>query len=334
MESKMAGLYELGSSGLVPLTSEGKDDLPVGTILHLNGYNEPDYVIVKNLGKHDRSYGTIYQTVNVETLGQGRHEAALIKWENEKRDNRIQVYITNKRLLLDEVASIWQRSEDLRLDQEQKKQLQQAEYNRLVDIGRQLFKKYIPDNAVALLVAKHDVNQSDVMTDYFAHSTSDTVILGYSMHKRDLFTEMRKAAALIPETKDLATAPPEAEHREKYSMGDGYYLKASHSDSSGWRVEKENKYKDWGDGYYYSIAKRCIFEDKQSITSEAIHVNGVVRHNDQLNGIEVSFPTKPCQAVIEGLKGLGFRWSNHNKLWYSKYTEALMVQVQLLVSPV
>lgn len=170
-----------------------------------------------------------------------------------------------------------------------------------------------PDWAKAALVAEYEVDKSDLMTDYFATSTTRRVFLGWSKHTRDLFSEMRKAAATFAETahmgpgKDLYTArvvttsdvrgngcmlwkgsyspwhrdlypdgdapvfetlaeaeafvaavgapdPIEVdgvlatfdwkiskdsiEHREKYSMGSGYYLKAGSGYSTGWTVSK------------------------------------------------------------------------------------------------
>ena len=162
-------------------------------------------------------------------------------------------------------------------------------------------------------MATYEADKSDSMTDYFATSTEKRVFLAWSTHTKDLFSEMRKAAALLPETahlgpgKDLyrvyiattadiitgasraywkGTASPwhselvdnrgevfptlaeaeafiaskgapydisfdgvvatfewkiskaSIEHREKYSMGAGYYLKGSGRYSSGWTVEK------------------------------------------------------------------------------------------------
>lgn len=56
----MTTLFAISGKGLVPITSEGKDDLPVGTILQLNGYSNPKYVISKNMGINPRyeSYGS------------------------------------------------------------------------------------------------------------------------------------------------------------------------------------------------------------------------------------------------------------------------------------
>jgi hypothetical protein len=172
-----------------------------------------------------------------------------------------------------------------------------------------------PEWAQAAIIAEYNVDKSELITDYFGHTTTRRVFLAWSRHKRDLFPEMRKAAARFSETahlgpgKDLykvrvvlandvesngrfyreneysrwhselgdhtfwtlqeaeafvASAPqPESiyfddrearfrwsirresiEHREKYSMGSGYYLKAGHNDSDGWRVEKTTYFND------------------------------------------------------------------------------------------
>ena len=78
------------------------------------------------------------------------------------------------------------------------------------------------------------------MTDYFAYGTDRTVILGFSTHTKDLFSEMRKYAANFEETAYLVEENKEYEHREKYSMGDGFYL--GKSKYSGWVVKKERFY--------------------------------------------------------------------------------------------
>lgn len=96
----------------------------------------------------------------------------------------------------------------------------------------------IPDWAKAVIVAELVENRSDAMTDYFDSTTVRSVILAFSRHIRDLFPEMRKAARNLAETADLADAPPDAEHREKWSMGAGYYLKAGSRHSCGWKVSK------------------------------------------------------------------------------------------------
>src|SRR5690606_40308392 len=93
-----------------------------------------------------------------------------------------------------------------------------------------------PEDAQAVSVARLKQGESDRMTDYYTHSVQRTVILGFSKHKRDLFSEMRKHAPNFAETAYLAEFNENYEHREKWSMGDGYYL--GESKYSGWIIEK------------------------------------------------------------------------------------------------
>lgn len=169
-----------------------------------------------------------------------------------------------------------------------------------------------PAWAKACIVAEYETDESDIQTDYFATRTQTTVPLAWSRHTRDIFSEMRKAAATFKPTRHLGpgcdvwtarvvlcvpapgyfvsnggmihdgdrdhnperqakTFQTEAEakayaasfpallpchygehvvtyrweitcesieHREKYSMGAGYYLKGSCGYSTGWTVSK------------------------------------------------------------------------------------------------
>ena len=42
--------------------------------------------------------------------------------------------------------------------------------------------------------------------------------------------------------------------------------------------------------------------------------------NQQLNGIELSFDSKPDTATLEKIKGQGFRWNRSKCVWYAKQT--------------
>ena len=46
-----------------------------------------------------------------------------------------------------------------------------------------------------------------------------------------------------------------------------------------------------------------------------------VTMNNEKNGIEIRFNTKPAQEVIDALKANKFRWSTKQKMWYAKQTE-------------
>lgn len=169
-----------------------------------------------------------------------------------------------------------------------------------------------PEWAQALIVAERREDRSDLMTDYHASVTAEVIALAWSHHTKDLFSEMRKAAELLPQTHHLgrgcdvwtarvvlantvndrgfryyckgdrshwhddrmpaetfqreadartyaklkgdpesisfgegqiaqfewSIAKTSIEHREKYSMGAGYYLSAGSRHSDGWIVRK------------------------------------------------------------------------------------------------
>jgi hypothetical protein len=111
---------------------------------------------------------------------------------------------------------------------------------------RDRYRDKIPTDAVAVIVAELQRDDSDVMTDYFNVKTVRTVLLAFSSHTKDLFSEMRKAARNFPETAALADAGPEVEHREKWSMGAGYYLKGGNKYSDGWAVKKQRMWRPAG----------------------------------------------------------------------------------------
>lgn len=46
--------------------------------------------------------------------------------------------------------------------------------------------------------------------------------------------------------------------------------------------------------------------------------------NNEKNGIEVRFDSKPNSEVLDVLKGNGFRWSNRQKMWYAKQSDDRM----------
>lgn len=111
--------------------------------------------------------------------------------------------------------------------------------------GRQLLPA-LPENLAAIITAELRQDESDLHSDYHGYSTKEVVYLAYSLHKRDLFPELRKAAAKYENTQHFATPEqkpedagdywhPSDEHREKYSMGSGYYLGNKYS---GWVVQK------------------------------------------------------------------------------------------------
>ncbi|MDM0660087.1 hypothetical protein QTH47_13260 [Clostridium perfringens] len=74
-------------------------------------------------------------------------------------------------------------------------------------------------------------------------------------------------------------------------------------------------------GYSYLTLYADLKEDKKpslnTVRSEEVEIT----YNEEKNGIEVKFNTKPAQEVINDLKVNGFRWHRVKKVWYAKQTE-------------
>lgn len=152
-----------------------------------------------------------------------------------------------------EAAALWEVAKAAKNDAYRRNMAAAEERNRKAETVRAEIAEHRPAWAQSAIVATLEHDDCDSMTDYFNVTSSRRVIIGWSKHNRDLFAEMRKAAALYPATAYLADAPDDAEHREKYSMGGGYYLKAGSRYCSGWKVSKERLGQYFG-GADYEIA--------------------------------------------------------------------------------
>lgn len=151
-----------------------------------------------------------------------------------------------------EAAELWERAKVAQAETRQKARFDKEQYNADVAAAQAEIERHRPAWAQAAIVAELHKDDCDTMTDYYNHRVTRRVIIGWSKHTRDLFPEMRKAAATFPETADLADAPATAEHREKYSMGGGYYLKREWRHRDGWSVSKTRS--AWLGGQIYELS--------------------------------------------------------------------------------
>jgi len=107
-------LYNINftSGRLEPIETENKNNLPIGQILQLNGYDNPQYVITENLGisKTFPSHGSSYRVINLDTLIPAQKNAYELLFIEEKTSNRIQTYILNIVLTFPEVEKIKEKS--------------------------------------------------------------------------------------------------------------------------------------------------------------------------------------------------------------------------------
>lgn len=194
-----------------------------------------------------------------------------------------------------------------------------------------------PAWAKAAIVAELHVSECDIQSDYWGHSTSRVIILAWSKHTRNNFAEFRKAAKNAPETLDLSTADKDAEHRENYSMGGGYYLAHGWRHNSGWNISKAVFYDndncnipagEWAIPDEKPAAKKkpapkkpAIVEPVAAPCNAVDTLAAIVRVNDEKKGYEIEFNEKPSDSTRDKLKAAGFRWSRKLGYWYAKQND-------------
>jgi hypothetical protein len=209
-----------------------KQVVEVNQIIQMEGYSYDRYVVYE-IRKND--WGIAYKLINLRT--KGFQTADIIRPLSEKFGIGYYYDSENPQFMDSfEVAILLQQAHGQKKAEDEKAEQEKTRVEQAKEIGRKRFSEIFPENALGVIVARLRQNESDSQTDYYAHSTQRTVIIGFSKHKRDIFSEMRKHAPNFEETAYLAEFNEDYEHREKYSMGDGYYL--GESKYSGWIIEK------------------------------------------------------------------------------------------------
>lgn len=225
----MSKVFLLGANKSI---DRAKQVVEVNQIIQMEGYSYDRYVvydIIKN------QWGITYKLINLRT--KDFQTADIIRPLKEKFGIGY-YYDSENPQFMDafEVAMLLQEAQQKKKQEADEAEQERTRVEEVKKIGRVRFAEIFPEDALGVIVARFKQDDSDTMTDYYAHSVQRTVILGFSKHKRDLFSEMRKHAPNFDETAYLAEFNEDYEHREKYSMGDGYYL--GESKYSGWIIEK------------------------------------------------------------------------------------------------
>jgi hypothetical protein len=214
----------------------GKQTVEKNQIILMNGYDDDRYVVYDITTS---KWGLSYELINLRTKKFGQCD--LIRPLSQKFG--IGYYFDDENpQFMDafEVAVLQSEAEQNRQAEQAAKQQQQERDGQLKAAGRERLEAIIPEDAKAIIIAELHEDESEPMTDYYGYRTRRTVILGFSTHTRDLFSEMRKYASNFSETAHLAEENEKYEHREKYSMGAGYYL--GESKYHGWIIQKEKLY--------------------------------------------------------------------------------------------
>ena len=205
----------------------------VNQVVVMEGYSHDSYVVYEVT--RDK-WGIIYHLINLRTYE--FDTSGLIRPLSEKFGIGIYYDDANPSFLDPlETAALLTKAKEKKAETERKVKEEREEYERIAKIGAERLRPLIPTDAKAVIIGTLRVNECDSYTDYYGYSIGRTVILGFSKHTRNLFSEMRKHAANFEGTAYLAEYNADYEHRENYSMGDGMYL-GKHK-YSGWTVEKE-----------------------------------------------------------------------------------------------
>ena len=230
----MSNVFLLGANRSI---DKNKQVVEVNQIIQMEGYNYDRYVVYE-IRKND--WGIAYRLINLRT--KEFYIADIIRPLKEKFGIGYYYDSENPQFMDSfEVAILLQEAQAQKKQQEDEAEQEKIRVEEVKKIGRVRFTEILPDNAQAVIVARLKQNDSDSQTDYYASSVQRTVILGFSTHRRDIFSEMRKHAPNLEETAYLAEYNEDYEHREKYAMGDGYYL--GESKYCGWIIEKVPVYK-------------------------------------------------------------------------------------------
>ncbi|HIF9544694.1 TPA: LPD25 domain-containing protein [Photobacterium damselae] len=145
------------------------------------------------------------------------------------------------------------RAEEAAQQQRKKEALEQAwrEHQNAEALFQQSLD--IPQWAQGVIVATltdYDAERSEPYSGEFHTKTLKTIILAWSKHSRNLFPELRKACLNHPETAFLNEPEKSVEHRERFTMGDGYYLTDTKYIRYGWQVKKR---------YFYNVENKSRY---------------------------------------------------------------------------
>ena len=187
------------------------------------------------------------------------------------------------------------------------------------------------------VVARVCFDNSDTMSDYFDRHASLSQSFALLVVDEQAGTEKlaRRGAAVSHVLSDVDFDW----HTENYSMGHGNYLESKGGfelplglqnirtrNGSGiirahWEITFETAYSsplslDAIAGYGQQAATDPGKGNGQAVTGAAI------TENEEKNGTEIRFPSKPSAEVLETLKANGWRWSRFSACWYTKRSDA------------
>jgi len=168
-------------------------------IIQMNGYGDDRYVVYDVT---EESGQFIYRLINLRT--HELREIEIIRPLSEKFGIGYYFDDVNPQFMdTFEVEVLRSKAENIAGEKRKELQRKLEDDERLYALGLQRLEAIVPKDVKGIITAELNEDESDSMTDYFGYRTVHTVILGFSNHTKDLFSEMRKYAANFEETKHL-----------------------------------------------------------------------------------------------------------------------------------
>src|ERR1035437_6309973 len=187
-----------------------------------------------------------------------------------------------------------------------------------------------------VIVAQVCFDNSDSMSDYFDRQASLSQSFALLVVSKQAETE--RLARRGVSVSSLLAGIEFYWHTEKYSMGPGNYLESKGgfelpADLQGLR----EGYRIGGVTHaHWEITFQHVYREPftldaiagygqiqlcpQGSTPEPV-LDVTISENEEKDGIEISFPSKPSTNVLESLKANGWRWSRFSSCWYTKRSD-------------
>ena len=280
----------------------------VNQVVMLEGYSYDSYVVYE---VSRSQWGITYHLINLRT--HEFHTSDLIRPLSDKFGIGMYYDDANPKFLDPlETAAQLTKAREKKTEDDRKAEEERQRNEHTAKIGAERLRPLIPSDAKAVILGELRVSECDSYTDYYDYRIERTVILGFSTHTRNLFSEMRKYAANFEGTAYLAGNDKEYEHHENYIMGDGMYL--GRNKYSGWTISKERIYdlEKFIERYAHTAgdeANICLKAlqretEAQPITSADLSTLNleIVEYSEK--AIAVFGDTKPIKDVLKGLNGL------------------------------
>ncbi|MBF0570827.1 MAG: hypothetical protein HQL12_03035 [Candidatus Omnitrophica bacterium] len=119
--------------------NHAKNNLPIGTVLQLNGYDNPKFCIIKNLGLTPgfEGHGAKYEVIKIEDGCRSIKNTLGLDHISTKKDDRIALYYTDAVLSADEIMDLIKMAEQKQAaDIKAKSDADQARAKELDDLKR------------------------------------------------------------------------------------------------------------------------------------------------------------------------------------------------------